>query len=163
MMTRDEADSIIGANGDQAVENSNGNGNGAPGVDGVNSGAGSARDVRSWETHRSGSVLMRGSMIPEQTPDQSLLSFSGEGDDNSDTDGSDGSSANNAAPESVGTGHIANGSASGTAGRASKSHGGKDWRHGDPGGCCVSSRNLWKALMRSRTWAVRCACSARHG
>lgn len=33
-----------------------------------------AADTSQWKTHRSGSVLMRGSMIPEQTPDHALLS-----------------------------------------------------------------------------------------
>jgi uncharacterized protein (TIGR00730 family) len=33
-----------------------------------------AADTSLWETHRSGSVLMHGSMIPEQTPDHALLS-----------------------------------------------------------------------------------------
>ncbi|WEV68033.1 TIGR00730 family Rossman fold protein [Bifidobacterium sp. ESL0769] len=137
-----ETDNTVGANSGQVAGNGDGEnddkgviGSAVSNVGNTSNQVDSAGDIRSWETHRSGSVLMRGSMIPEQTPDQALLSFQGddnEGDDNIDTDGSNGSSENDVASENAGTGQIVNGRASGTAGRVSKAHGGKDWRHGDP-------------------------------
>ncbi|WEV59939.1 TIGR00730 family Rossman fold protein [Bifidobacterium sp. ESL0728] len=69
---------------------------------------------------------MRGSMIPEQTPDQALLAFPGEDDDNADTD------ENNVVRGNTSAAQVPKASISGAAARTSKVHGGKDWRHGDP-------------------------------
>lgn len=77
-----------------------------------------------WKTHRSGSVLMRGSMIPERTPDQALLSAA------TDLQGIRALgevSANSEAGEAV---RGLSGSAQ--AFRPALARGGKDWRHGDP-------------------------------
>ncbi|WEV70111.1 TIGR00730 family Rossman fold protein [Bifidobacterium sp. ESL0775] len=83
-------------------------------------------DVRSWETHRSGSVLMRGSMIPQQTPDQALLAAS---DDDAIADESRNSEANEGDMAVRGD----DGSfAKNAAARPVKVRGNKDWRHGDP-------------------------------
>lgn len=88
--------------------------------------AGSMGDVRSWETHRSGSVLMRGSMIPQQTPDQALLAAS---DDDAIADESRNSEANEGDMAVRGD----DGSfAKNAAARPVKVRGNKDWRHGDP-------------------------------
>ncbi|WEV52468.1 TIGR00730 family Rossman fold protein [Bifidobacterium sp. ESL0704] len=84
-------------------------------------------DVRSWETHRSGSVLMRGSMIPAQTPDQALLAFPGEESGNADTDGNASAAEDDAALSGRSAGNAAK-----AAENATKSRDGKDWRHGDP-------------------------------
>ncbi|MDF7665284.1 TIGR00730 family Rossman fold protein [Bifidobacterium sp. ESL0745] len=69
------------------------------------------------ETHRSGSVLMRGSMIPKQTPDQALLAAS---DGTDDADAFDTGGAKEAAHNVFADSHMA------------KTHNSKDWRHGDP-------------------------------
>lgn len=69
------------------------------------------------ETHRSGSVLMRGSMIPNQTPDQALLAASDGADD---ADPSDIGGAKETAHSVSADSHVS---------RTRKS---KDWRHGDP-------------------------------
>ncbi|MDF7641391.1 TIGR00730 family Rossman fold protein [Bifidobacterium sp. ESL0784] len=69
---------------------------------------------------------MRGSMIPEQTPDQALLAFPDEDDDNADRVG------NNVAHGNTADAQASEASISGAAARMSKAHGGKDWRHGDP-------------------------------
>lgn len=71
------------------------------------------------ETHRSGSVLMRGSMIPKQTPDQALLGSSDE-DVNEDETAADGTE--NVLQSGESAGHKS----------GLKNPKNKDWRHGDP-------------------------------
>ncbi|WEV65277.1 TIGR00730 family Rossman fold protein [Bifidobacterium sp. ESL0764] len=79
------------------------------------------------ETHRSGSVLMRGSMIPEQTPDQALLSYPDGEDDHGQTDENDTVVTSGTANQTCNDGNISK-----AASRVAKARDGKDWRHGDP-------------------------------
>lgn len=74
-------------------------------------------DAPEWETHRSGSVLMRGSMIPQHTADRNLL-----GTDRVDDD-SEG--ARDAHDDDAAEGHT--GDATGRTGLRDPA-----WRHGDP-------------------------------
>ncbi|WEV64878.1 TIGR00730 family Rossman fold protein [Bifidobacterium sp. ESL0732] len=73
---------------------------------------------------------MRGSMIPEQTPDQALLAFPGDDDDSADA--AVGADKSDTALKAGSINQVAGKTGSDAALRAAKARGGKDWRHGDP-------------------------------